>query len=134
MPGTTPAWAWATSPLCRCRGSSPPTLGSFSGFLGRFLVIGAHLPIVKAWGFKPSTVGFFWEKGNFGAGYTTRSSCEFVVVGRRGRPHRASNSVRQFIDEPAREHSRKPDEVHARIEALCAGPRLELFARETRPD
>ena len=34
----------------------------------------------------------------------------------------------------AREHSRKPDEVHARIEALCGDvPRLELFGRESRP-
>ena len=34
---------------------------------------------------------------------------------------------------PRREHSRKPDEVYERIEALCEGPYLELFARGTRP-
>jgi hypothetical protein len=34
---------------------------------------------------------------------------------------------------PRREHSRKPEEIYSRIEALVAGPYLELFARETRP-
>jgi hypothetical protein len=40
--------------------------------------------------------------------------------------------VRQVIIEPRREHSRKPDCVHERIERLVAGPYLELFARRER--
>ncbi len=32
-----------------------------------------------------------------------------------------------------REHSRKPDGIHERIERLVAGPYLELFARQQRP-
>ena len=105
----------------------------FLWITGPFLAIGAHMPIVKAWGFKTSTIGFVWEKENFGTGYTTRSSCEFVVVGRRGSPKRASASVRQFIREAAREHSRKPDEFYRRVETLCEGERLELFGRQSRP-
>jgi N6-adenosine-specific RNA methylase IME4 len=97
-----------------------------------FLAIGAHMPIMKAWGFKVSTIGFVWEKESFGTGYTTRSSCEFVMVGRRGRPVRTSNSIRQFHQEPKRVHSRKPNEIAFRIEALCDGPRLELFGRQSR--
>jgi len=31
-----------------------------------------------------------------------------------------------------REHSRKPDELHAIIEKCSPGPRLELFARHRR--
>jgi N6-adenosine-specific RNA methylase IME4 len=34
---------------------------------------------------------------------------------------------------PRREHSRKPDLVYDRIEALCPGPYLEMFARSSRP-
>ena len=41
--------------------------------------------------------------------------------------------VRKLIVEPRREHSRKPDDVRARIERLVVGPYLELFARETNP-
>jgi hypothetical protein len=41
--------------------------------------------------------------------------------------------VHQVIMAPVMEHSVKPDEVHARIERLLAGPYLELFARAERP-
>jgi hypothetical protein len=34
---------------------------------------------------------------------------------------------------PRREHSRKPEVVHERIERLVEGPYLELFARASRP-
>ena len=35
---------------------------------------------------------------------------------------------------PLRDHSRKPDEAFTAAEILCGNvPRLELFARETRP-
>jgi len=100
---------------------------------GPFLAIGGHLEIFGRWGLRPSSIGFVWEKGSFGPGFTTRQSCEFIVIGRRGKPPRKSASVRQFISEPKREHSRKPDEIYPRIEALCEGPRLELFARQSRP-
>ena len=50
-----------------------------------------------------------------------------------GKPKRLSAAVRQLIVAPRREHSRKPDEQYERIEALCPGPRLELFARHRRP-
>ena len=41
--------------------------------------------------------------------------------------------MRKLIVSPRREHSRKPDEAYERIEALCDGPYLELFARTRRP-
>jgi len=41
--------------------------------------------------------------------------------------------VRQVLIEKRREHSRKPDGIHERIERLVAGPYLELFARQSRP-
>jgi N6-adenosine-specific RNA methylase IME4 len=34
---------------------------------------------------------------------------------------------------PVREHSRKPDEMFARVERYCDGPYVELFARQSRP-
>jgi N6-adenosine-specific RNA methylase IME4 len=41
--------------------------------------------------------------------------------------------VRELIIAPRREHSRKPDEIYHRIEALCAGPFVELYARQQWP-
>ena len=53
---------------------------------------------------------------------------------RTGRPlPLASESVVQTVFAPKREHSRKPDEVAERIEALYPNAsKLEMFARTTR--
>jgi len=101
-----------------------------------FATIGAHVDVMKAWGFTPSSLMFCWAKLNrsgvgyhFGNGYTSRHNVELCFVGRRGSPQRLSKSVRELIVAPVQEHSRKPIEAHERIEQFCTGPRLELFAR-----
>jgi MT-A70 protein len=54
------------------------------------------------------------------------------------RPSREGQAPAAEVDEvslviaPRREHSRKPDEVHRRIERLARGPYLELIARQSR--
>ena len=100
--------------------------------------------VIRAWGFTYKTVGFYWAKlrrpeplyneGNFftGLGFWTRANPETCLLATRGKPHRLSANVRKLIISPRREHSRKPDEVYPRIEALCEGPYLEMFARSSR--
>jgi len=110
------------------------------------LVIGAHLEVMRAWGFEPTAMGFVWVKLNpnapplwfterdlfFGPGLTTRKNAEFVILGRRGKPERLAKDVFEIVLAPRREHSRKPNEVYRRIERYCCGPRLDLFPRERR--
>jgi len=104
------------------------------------------LEVIRAWGFTYKTIGFCWAKlnksrpppfteGDFftGLGFWTRANPELCLLATRGQPHRISRAVKKLIVSPRREHSRKPDEAYARIEALCAGPYLELFARAPRP-
>ena len=55
-------------------------------------------------------------------GHTTRQNAEYVVLGRRGKPRRLRKDVHQLIIQPRREHSRKPDELYARVERYCTGP------------
>jgi N6-adenosine-specific RNA methylase IME4 len=69
-----------------------------------------------------------------GSGYWTRANSEVCLLATRGNPKRLDAGVRQAIVEPRRQHSRKPDCVHDRIERLVAGPYLELFARQRRPN
>jgi N6-adenosine-specific RNA methylase IME4 len=101
------------------------------------------LEVIQAWSFVYKTVGFYWAKLNksvselssdkdffTGMGYWTRSNVEQCLLATRGHPVRKSRSVRKLIVSPRREHSRKPDEVYGRIEALFDGPYLELFARQ----
>lgn len=124
----------------------------FLWITGPILVEGKHLPILKAWGFRPSAIAFTWIKLkrsfnanqlrvlptaeadlHVGLGLTTRKNAEFCLLARRGNAKRISKKVREVILAPVREHSRKPDEAYARIQEYCAGPYLELFARQDRP-
>jgi N6-adenosine-specific RNA methylase IME4 len=100
---------------------------------------------IRAWGFDYKTIGFHWAKltkksprtgdCNFftGLGFWTRANPEICLLATRGKPHRRRADVRKLIVSPRREHSRKPDEAYERIEALCEGPYLEMFARFPRP-
>ena len=119
----------------------------FLWITGPMLVIGAHLPIMKAWGFKPSGMGFVWVKLNpraaslfilrsdfsMGGGFTTRKNAEFCLIGKRGRSVRRDAGVHEIIVEARREHSRKPEEFYDKIERYADGPRLDLFGRQERP-
>jgi N6-adenosine-specific RNA methylase IME4 len=97
-------------------------------------------PLMRAWAFKFSGRAFCWAKLNkrgvgwfMGNGYSTRHNVEDCWLGRRGKPQRRSMAVRELIVAPRREPGRKPDEVYHRIETLCDGPYLELFARQQWP-
>ncbi len=105
------------------------------------------LDVMTAWGFTYKTVGFYWAKLNksagglvfterdffTGLGFWTRANPEPCLLGTRGKPKRRSAGVAKLVVAPRREHSRKPDIVRERIEALMAGPYLEMFARTRRP-
>ena len=106
---------------------------------------------------KASETGQKWA---FGPGHVLRGCAEFILIGAIGYPERQSRSVRNFhaaqdpealieavrwadtdqrdvIDDtvliaPKREHSRKPDSLYRWVEALYAGPYVELFSREIR--
>jgi N6-adenosine-specific RNA methylase IME4 len=111
-------------------------------------VVDSHLEMAlelgRTWGFTYRTRAFSWLKmkndfsgSRMGMGYWTRKETEFCLLFGRGQPPRLSRGVREVIfgdtvAAPRREHSRKPDEQYERIEQLCAGPRLEMFARQHR--
>lgn len=94
--------------------------------------------MAKHWGFKFKTIGFVWNKltkaggPKMGMGFWTRKETEQCYLFTKGHPTRLSAAVRQRIDAAPREHSRKPEEVYERVEALVGGPYLELFARARR--
>ncbi|MBK8200657.1 MAG: DNA methyltransferase [Acidobacteria bacterium] len=96
------------------------------------------LDVGAAWGFRFKTTGFTWQKTTqdgrpaIGLGYWGRGQTEQCLLFTRGKPRRLSAGVRKLIIAPRREHSRKPDEQYERIEALAAGPYVELFARRRR--
>jgi len=90
--------------------------------------------LAAIWGFRIVTDNvFIWRKESIGMGYWSRKEAETAALLVRGRPARRGKDVRQVIDAPRREHSRKPDEIYRRIERLVGGPYLEMFARQRAP-
>lgn len=114
---------------------------------GPFLAVGAHIPIMRAWGFEPTAMGWVWIKLNpnaspefftlrdifKGGGFTTRKNAEFVIFGKRGRSIRVDAGVSEIIISRRRRHSEKPEEFYKLAERYAGDvPRLELFGRRQR--
>ena len=104
--------------------------------------IDSRIPILKdlmnSWGFDFKTVGFVWNKArkdfmgiNATIGKYTRKSCEFVYIGTKGKCLAKNHTQNQYIFQPKREHSKKPECVRDLIVKMCGDlPRIELFARQ----
>lgn len=94
------------------------------------------MALMQRWGFTFKTGGAWHKrtrhgKTQFGTGYILRGACEPFIVGTIGSPKAGSKSVRNLIDAPVREHSRKPEDMRQMVEQLTPGQwRCELFARE----
>ena len=107
---------------------------------GPHIAIGTHVEIIRAWGFKPSTIAFDWikqtpsgERLHTGMGYWTRSNSEVCFIATKGSLTRLAPDVHQIVMAPVGDHSAKPEEVRRRIERLFAGPYLELYGRKPVP-
>ena len=99
------------------------------------------MEVMKAWGFRYVS-NVVWAKRRAdggpdgrGVGFYFRNVTELILFGVRGRmrtlPH--ARSQVNMIETRKREHSRKPDEQYAFIEACSPGPYLEMFARQAQP-
>ena len=100
------------------------------------------LEVMAAWGFDYKS-NLVWHKvrkdggsDGRGVGFYFRNVTELVLFGVRGKNARTLEAGRRQVNLLAsrkREHSRKPDELYEVVEACSPGPRLELFARGSRP-
>jgi N6-adenosine-specific RNA methylase IME4 len=101
------------------------------------------MDVMGAWGFKYKSI-IVWHKvrkdggsDGRGVGFYFRNVTELILFGVRGKNARTLAPGRRQVNYLAtrkREHSRKPDEQYAIIEACSPGPYLELFARGTRKE
>ena len=99
------------------------------------------LRVMEAWGFKYKS-NIVWHKvrkdggsDGRGVGFYFRNVTELLLFGVRGKNARTLDPGRTQVNYLAtrkREHSRKPDEQYALVEACSPGPYLEMFARGTR--
>lgn len=93
------------------------------------------LDVAEAWGFKYVSE-IVWVKTKIGTGFWARNRHEKLLILKRGqfpcpRPAPFPDSV---IEAPTREHSRKPEIIQDRIDAVWPRQqKLEMFARRSRP-
>ncbi len=100
------------------------------------------LQVLAAWGFQYKS-NLVWHKirkdggpDGRGVGFYFRNVTELVLFGVKGKNARTLAPGRRqvnFLATQKREHSRKPDEFYPIVEACSPGPRLEMFARGSRP-
>lgn len=123
------------------------------------LLDGSGTTVCYAWGFEPKQIGI-WIKGRIqttqpmpgavdanlilqiGMGWCLRNVAEFFIIATRGKYTSLLKSKAEpnlilapddaIILASKREHSRKPDEIYNKIERVCPGPYLELFAKSRR--
>lgn len=101
-----------------------------------------ELAVLSAWGFAYKS-NLVWHKvrkdggpDGRGVGFYFRNVTELILFGVKGKNARTLAPGRRQVNYLAtrkREHSRKPDELYPLIEACSPGPRLEMFARGSRP-
>ena len=87
--------------------------------------------ILKEWDldYKATLV---WNKEKIGMGAWFRMQCEFCLVGVKGKPYWENTKYRDIIEEPRRQHSRKPDIFFDVIDKITLGRKLDYFSREKR--
>lgn len=100
------------------------------------------LKVLEAWGFQYKS-NLVWHKvrkdggpDGRGVGFYFRNTTELILFGVKGKNARTlapGRSQVNIIRSMKREHSRKPDEMYELVESCSPGPRLELFARGSRP-
>jgi N6-adenosine-specific RNA methylase IME4 len=100
------------------------------------------LAVMSAWGFNYKS-NVVWHKvrkdggpDGRGVGFYFRNVTELVLFGVKGKNARTLAPGRRQVNilkTQKREHSRKPVEFYDIVETCSAGPRVELFARGSRP-
>jgi N6-adenosine-specific RNA methylase IME4/ParB-like chromosome segregation protein Spo0J len=95
----------------------------------------AHLrlafDVVDAWGFEYRTL-LTWVKDRMGTGEWLRGQTEHCMLAVRGKPVFLHGNHTTVVDAARREHSRKPEEFYALVQATCPGGKVELFSRQQR--
>jgi len=95
----------------------------------------AHLRIafevIEAWGFEYKTI-LTWVKDRMGTGEWLRGQTEHCMLAVRGKPVFLHGNHATVLEAARREHSRKPEEFYALVEATSPGGKLELFCRQQR--
>ena len=87
--------------------------------------------ILGEWGFEIKTI-LTWDKVNIGIGRWLRSQTEHCILAIKGKPYFNNKTQSTIFQEKRTSHSTKPEKFYEIVEKICAGRKLDYFARKKR--
>ena len=87
--------------------------------------------ILESWGFEIKSV-LTWDKEIMGTGRWLRSQTEHCILAIKGKPYFNNTKWTTLIKEKRTTHSTKPEIFYKMVEEICAGRKLDYFARKQR--
>jgi len=87
--------------------------------------------LLEEWGFELKSI-LTWDKQHFGTGRWLRSQTEHCILAVKGKPFFNNTKWSTLIREKRTTHSTKPEIFYKMVDEICAGRKLDYFARKKR--
>jgi len=87
--------------------------------------------LLKEWGFEPKSI-LTWNKELLGVGRWLRNITEHCILATKGKPYFKNTKWTTLISEKRTTHSTKPKIFYKMVDEICAGRKLDYFARTKR--
>jgi len=87
--------------------------------------------ILNEWGFEIKSI-LTWDKEHIAIGRWLRSQTEHCILAVKGKPYYQNTKYGTIIREKRTTHSTKPESFYKIVEEICAGRKLDYFARKKR--
>lgn len=87
--------------------------------------------ILNEWGFEIKSI-LTWDKEHIAIGRWLRSQTEHCILAIKGKPFYQNTKFGTLLREKRTEHSAKPESFYKMVEEICAGRKLDYFARKKR--
>ena len=87
--------------------------------------------ILNEWGFEIKSI-LTWDKEHIAIGRWLRSQTEHCILAIKGKPFYNNTKWGTLIREKRTEHSAKPEIFYKMVDEICAGRKLDYFARKKR--
>jgi len=89
------------------------------------------IKLIEHWGLKRKAI-LTWDKQNMGVGHFLRNITEHCFLCFKGKPFFNNTKWTTLISEKRTTHSTKPEIFYTMVDEICAGRKLDYFARKKR--
>lgn len=87
--------------------------------------------LLELWGYEYKTM-LTWDKEQMGIGKWLRSQTEHCLLAIKGKPFFNNTKYPTILKEKRTTHSTKPEGFYLMVDEICAGRKLDYFARKPR--